>query len=124
MNTDKNSLEQEQEQEQENPQEKFEQPTPQKISIALQFFLSGITISLAELKNIQIGQTFNTRQLLTNSVSIFANGLLIARGDLVEIEGQLGVTVSVLTESTIKSENQCESLLVDENDSDDDDSVD
>ena len=70
----------------------------QQINVKLSFSLDEINISLLELKSLHTGQTFNTGRLLADPVSVYANDILIAHGNLVNIEGNLGVTISELVE--------------------------
>lgn len=81
-------------------------PTPEKtmteaagfdaIPVHLSFDLGEISLTLAELRALQPGQAIRLEHPLASAVRIRANGALIGEGELVEIDGHLGVSISQL----------------------------
>ncbi|WP_263768574.1 type III secretion system cytoplasmic ring protein SctQ [Propionivibrio soli] len=69
------------------------------IPVRVTFDLGERTLSLGELKTLQPGQTLDLGRPLGSAVSIRANGALIGHGELVEVDGRLGVTIASLAES-------------------------
>lgn len=77
-----------------------ETPAPvDSIPIHLVFDLGERSMSLGELKKLQPGQTLDLGKPLGNVINIRANGALIGYGELIEIDGRLGVTVATLAET-------------------------
>lgn len=68
------------------------------IPVQIVFDLGERTLTLGELKALQPGQTLDLGKPLATAVNIRANGALIGYGELVEIDGRLGVSVAVLAE--------------------------
>ena len=67
------------------------------IPVRLTFDLGERTLTLAELRRLQPGETFDLqRPLADGPVMIRANGALVGTGALVEIDGRVGVTVARL----------------------------
>ncbi|MET1115641.1 MAG: type III secretion system cytoplasmic ring protein SctQ [Comamonas sp.] len=66
------------------------------IPVRLSFDLGEISLTLAELRKLQPGQTIGLGHPLTGAVRVRANGALIGEGELVEIDGQLGVALRQL----------------------------
>lgn len=66
------------------------------IPIKINFDLGDIELSLAQVSALRPGQALTLRQAPSGSVAIRANGALIGHGDLVEIDGQMGVCISAL----------------------------
>lgn len=66
------------------------------IPVKISFDLGEMELSLAQVSALQPGQALTLRHAPTGSVSIRANGALIGHGDLVEIDGQMGVCISAL----------------------------
>jgi flagellar motor switch protein FliM len=60
------------------------------------FDLGEIAMTLGEIQTLQVGQPLTLARPLSSAVHIRVNGALIGTGDLVEIEGELGVTVASL----------------------------
>ncbi|MBS1196649.1 MAG: YscQ/HrcQ family type secretion apparatus protein [Proteobacteria bacterium] len=83
--------------EQANPQDAVLK-TLEQIPVLLTFDLGERSLSLAELKALQPGQALDLGRPLTSGVNIRANGALIGCGELIEIEGNLGVTIKTLVE--------------------------
>jgi type III secretion protein Q len=67
-----------------------------EVGIDLRFDLGQRSILLSDLKAMQVGQTLSLDRPLSASVTIRANGTAIGAGELVEIDGRLGVTVTAL----------------------------
>jgi type III secretion protein Q len=63
------------------------------VPVRLTFDLGDREIALAELQTLQPGYLFNLGRDPRGSVNIRANGRLIGEGELVEIEGRIGVCV-------------------------------
>lgn len=51
------------------------------------------TIAMREVLDLQLGQLIELNRPLSEVVDLVANGKLIARGELVEIDGKLGVRI-------------------------------
>ena len=66
------------------------------IPVRLSFDLGEISLTLAELRALQPGQAIRLEHPLASAVRIRANGALIGEGELVEIDGLLGVSVQQL----------------------------
>ena len=66
------------------------------VPVRLSFDLGERTLSLGELKALQVGQSFDLVQPLSSAVQLRVNGALIGTGELVEIDGQIGVTITAL----------------------------
>lgn len=67
------------------------------IPVRLTFDLGERTLTLAELRRLQPGETFDLqRPLADGPVMIRANGALVGTGSLVEIDGRVGVAVATL----------------------------
>ena len=60
------------------------------------FDLGERLLSLGELRTLQVGQSFDLNRPLSGAVYVRVNGALIGMGDLVEIDGQVGVTLTAL----------------------------
>lgn len=73
------------------------------IPVRLSFDLGEISLTLAELRALQPGQAIRLGHPLAAAVRIRANGALIGEGELVEIDGLLGVSVSQLFATHAKS---------------------
>ncbi len=69
-----------------------------RIPVQLTFDLGERTLALGELKSLQPGQALDLGRPLTAPVNIRANGSLIGFGELIEIDGSLGVTITALAE--------------------------
>ena len=79
--------------------------TLQTLPVRLSFDLGEVSLSLAQLQALQPGQTLALGHPLTGAVRIRANGALVGEGDLVEIDGQLGVSVRSLFGNSASSAN-------------------
>lgn len=66
------------------------------IPVKISFDLGEMELSLAQVSALRPGQALTLRHAPTGSVAIRANGALIGHGDLVEIDGQMGVCISAL----------------------------
>ncbi|QXL83630.1 type III secretion system cytoplasmic ring protein SctQ [Comamonas sp. NLF-1-9] len=66
------------------------------LPVRLSFDLGEVTLTLAQAQTLQPGQTIELARPLSGGVRIRANGALVGEGDLVEIDGQLGVSVRTL----------------------------
>ncbi|MFC7206480.1 type III secretion system cytoplasmic ring protein SctQ [Comamonas endophytica] len=66
------------------------------IPVRLSFDLGEISLALAEVRALQPGQAIRLEHPVASAVRIRANGALIGEGELVEIDGQLGVSISRL----------------------------
>jgi len=63
------------------------------VPVRLSFDLGEVSLTLAQLRALQPGQTVDLGHPLAGAVRIRANGALVGEGDLVEIDGQIGVSV-------------------------------
>ncbi|CAM3834395.1 type III secretion system cytoplasmic ring protein SctQ [Bordetella tumulicola] len=67
------------------------------VPVRLTFSLGERQLTLGELRRLQPGETFDlSRPLASGPVIIRANGAWVGTGDLVEIEGRVGVTLRAL----------------------------
>ncbi|WP_260986115.1 type III secretion system cytoplasmic ring protein SctQ [Bordetella genomosp. 13] len=67
------------------------------IPVRLTFDLGERSLTLADLRRLQPGETFDLqRPLADGPVMIRANGALLGTGTLVEIDGRIGVTIATL----------------------------
>jgi type III secretion system YscQ/HrcQ family protein len=66
---------------------------PENLPVKLSFDVGALTLSLAELRRLAPGQVLETGRALPEVVEIYAQGARIGRGELVEIEGRLGVSI-------------------------------
>ncbi len=67
------------------------------IPVRLSFDLGERQLTLADLRKLQPGETFDLQRPLTDGpVMIRANGALIGTGDLVEVDGRVGVVIHQL----------------------------
>lgn len=66
------------------------------IPVKISFDLGEMELSLAQVTALRPGQALTLRHAPTGTVAIRANGALIGHGDLVEIDGQMGVCISAL----------------------------
>lgn len=64
------------------------------LPVRLSFDLGDVQLTLAQVQSLQTGQTINLARPLAGAVRIRANGALIGEGDLLEIDGQIGVSVA------------------------------
>lgn len=60
------------------------------------FDLGELSMTLEQLKSLQVGQPLALSRPLASAVNLRVNGALIGTGELVEIEGELGVTITSL----------------------------
>ncbi|WP_315124610.1 type III secretion system cytoplasmic ring protein SctQ [Comamonas antarctica] len=63
------------------------------IPVRLSFDLGEITLTLAELRALQPGQAIRLGHPVAGAVRVRANGALVGEGELVEIDGHLGVAL-------------------------------
>ena len=70
------------------------------LQICLSFDLGERTLSLGELRSISSGYVFELGRNIRNSVFIRANGKHIGEGELVDIEGNIGVSVLRFSEKS------------------------
>lgn len=64
------------------------------VPVALSFDLGELQLPLSELRHLAPGQSFDLGRPLAGAVRVRANGALIALGELVEIDGRLGVALT------------------------------
>ena len=64
------------------------------VPVLLSFDLGELTIPLSELQKLVPGQSFNLGRPLAGAVRVRANGALVGCGELVEIDGRLGVALT------------------------------
>lgn len=63
------------------------------IPINLVAVIGKTTISISELIKYRVGQTIDLKRAPGETVDLVANGRLIARGELVEMDGKMGVKI-------------------------------
>lgn len=66
------------------------------LPLRLAFDLGERSITLGELRQLQVGQTLDLGRPLTCAVSLRVNGALVGTGELVEIDGRIGVAIGTL----------------------------
>lgn len=64
-----------------------------QVPVLLTFDLGERMLSLGDLRALQVGQVLELGRPLIQAVSVRVNGALIGSGELVDIDGQLGVTL-------------------------------
>lgn len=67
-----------------------------QLPIQVTFDLGEQTLTLGELRSLQVGQCLELGRALPSVVSLRVNGALIGTGELIEIDGRLGVTLNTL----------------------------
>ena len=67
------------------------------VPVRLAFDIGERMLSLGELKALQVGQSFDLTRPLSSAVRLRVNGALIGMGELVEIDGNVGVTITSLS---------------------------
>lgn len=65
----------------------------ENLEIKLDFDLGHLSLSLAEIKKLQPGHIFSVGRPLDKAVYISSNGKRLARGELVDVDGNVGVRV-------------------------------
>lgn len=66
------------------------------IPLRVMFDLGELSMTLGELQGLQAGQALALARPLSDAVHIRVNGALIGTGELVDIDGEMGVTVTAL----------------------------
>lgn len=66
------------------------------LPLRLAFDLGDCHITFGELQSLQVGQSIELPRPLSSAVHLRVNGALVATGELVDIDGRLGVTVHAL----------------------------
>jgi flagellar motor switch protein FliM len=59
--------------------------------------LARVTMTAREILELRPGSTISLAKAVDTAVDLVAGGRVIARGELVDLEGQLGVRISSLT---------------------------
>lgn len=67
-----------------------------QVPFRLAFDLGERLMTLGEIKALQVGQPLALDRPLSQAVSLRVNGALVGQGELVEIDGRLGVTITAL----------------------------
>ncbi|HZY20517.1 MAG TPA: type III secretion system cytoplasmic ring protein SctQ [Ramlibacter sp.] len=67
-----------------------------QLPLRLAFDLGERQLTLGELRGLQVGQSIDLARPLSSAVSLRVNGALVGTGELVEIDGRLGVTITSL----------------------------
>jgi type III secretion protein Q len=67
------------------------------IPVRLTFDIGERMLSLGELKALQVGQSFDLTRPINSAVLLRVNGALVGVGELVEIDGNIGVTITSLS---------------------------
>jgi type III secretion protein Q len=68
----------------------------QDLPIRVSFDLGHTTLSLGKIQSLQAGEVIALARTVDDFVTIRANGSAIGTGQLVDIDGRLGVTISRL----------------------------
>jgi type III secretion protein Q len=71
-----------------------------QLPVRVSFDLGETVLSLAQVKTLQPGETLQLQRPAQEYVTIRANGMPIGTGQLVEIDGRLGVAIGSLTSGT------------------------
>ncbi len=71
-----------------------------QLPLRVVFDLGELSMTLGELQSLQVGQPLPLSRPLSSAVCLRVNGALIGTGELVEIEGELGVTVTSVFQRT------------------------
>lgn len=71
----------------------------QKLPLRLSFDLGERHMTLGELQDLQEGQSLDLARPLSCAVNLRVNGALVGTGDLVDIDGRLGVTIKALAKA-------------------------
>ena len=66
----------------------------ESLPVRLSFDLGEVTLTLAQVQALQVGQALTLDRPLQGAVRIRANGALIGEGDLVEVDGHIGVSIA------------------------------
>lgn len=66
------------------------------VPVTLSFDIGTLTLPLSELRQLAAGQSFDLGRPLAGAVQVRANGALVGVGELVEIDGRLGVSLTQL----------------------------
>lgn len=69
------------------------------LRVVVDFDLGELVLPLRTLRTLAVGQVFELDRPLPSGVRMRANGQLLGEGDLVEIDGRLGVTLTRLATS-------------------------
>ncbi|WP_150665034.1 type III secretion system cytoplasmic ring protein SctQ [Pandoraea commovens] len=76
------------------PQENGENVSLSDIPLHLTFDIGGCELTLEEVENLTPGTIINLNRALPEVVSIRANGVLIGKGEMVDIDGSVGVMLT------------------------------
>jgi type III secretion protein Q len=68
-------------------------PDVEAVTVPVTFDLGQVELTIGELRRVQEGYVVNLQRPLDGAVALRVNGRLIGRGELVDIEGSLGVRV-------------------------------
>ncbi|WP_083745223.1 type III secretion system cytoplasmic ring protein SctQ [Variovorax sp. KK3] len=71
----------------------FDDELLNELPVRLSFDLGQRELTLAELRELEPGHTFNLGRELRHAVIVHANGRAIGEGELVEIDGRVGVSI-------------------------------
>ena len=82
--------------EDENSAPRAELSSLEHLPIQVVFDLGELSLTVGELQALQVGQPLSLSRPLSSAVSLRVNGALIGTGELVAIEGELGVTITSL----------------------------
>lgn len=81
----------------ENPTDSDQAVSLTSVPVRLTFDIGERMVSLGQLKELQVGQSFDLTRPMNNAVRMRVNGALIGTGELVEIDGHIGVTITTLS---------------------------
>jgi flagellar motor switch/type III secretory pathway protein FliN len=74
----------------------IQNPLVENLQIKLDFDLGSVSLTLAQIKQLRPGHMFSMGRPLGKSVYISSNGQRLARGELIDIDGIVGVRVQKL----------------------------
>lgn len=83
--------------EEDSPQSGHDLASIDDLPLRVVFDLGEVALTLGELRELQVGQTLDLGRSLSQAVRVRVNGTLLATGELVEIDGRIGVTLSALS---------------------------
>jgi len=94
--------------EEDSPQDDHDLTSLDRLPLRVVFDLGEVAMTLGELQALQVGQSIELGRPLSHAVRVRVNGALVATGELVEIDGRLGVTLSALSQRPSASPSEHE----------------
>lgn len=75
-----------------------------ELPLRLEFILQQSTVSVSQLGDLYLGQLLPLIPNAEKLIEVKANGVLIARGELVQVDGRLGVELSEIQQEVLHVE--------------------